>query len=93
MAGDCVKEMEAPPALAPAKFPKTQATQTDQPDLQEKIEVEEKKNSGRVWSWFRGLVGWILVLVIMVSLVAEVEYEGRLYRPITYYPLRYRQYR
>lgn len=104
LAGDSMREGEIPgpvpvpapapapvpvpaPAPASAMFPKTQATQTD-PLYMVEEKMDEKRSSGRVWTWFRGLVGWILVVVIMLSLLTELEYEGRLYRPITYYPLR-----
>jgi hypothetical protein len=96
-----VQAVPPPPSvLLLPRFPKTQATQTDFTLLEEdqekeeeqeevgKKEEEKSRSKGRVWSWFRGLVGFILILLLTLSLLAEVEYEGRLYRPITYYPLR-----
>jgi hypothetical protein len=52
---------------------------------------EVVEGRGGVWSWFRALVGSILVLLLLTLLLGGVEYEGRLYRPLPYHPLRWVQ--
>jgi len=83
LAGDSVRE-ETP--VPPPRFPKTQACQTDFPPLPE--EKERPEGRGGVWSWLRALVGSILVLLLLTLLLGGVEYEGRLYGPLPYHPLR-----
>ena len=82
---------EATPVSTP-RFPKTQACQTDFTLLNNQSLVEEEEGGeegrGRVWSWLLALVGSILVLLMLV-LVVGVEYEGRLFRLLPYYPLRW----
>ncbi len=94
LAGDSVRE-ETP--VPPTRFPKTQACQTDFPPLPHQLpeaeaEVKEAvEGRGRVWSWFRALVGSILVLLLLTLLLGGVEYEGHLYGPLPYHPLRWVQ--
>jgi hypothetical protein len=99
LAGDSVRE-ETP--VPPPKFPKTQACQTDFPPISyaEQQELEEKEKlpgaevvegRGSVWSWFRALVGSILVLLLLFMLLPGVEYRGRVYTPFPYSPLRWVQ--
>jgi hypothetical protein len=84
--------------VPPPRFPKTQACQTDFPPLHpQRPEAEVKEEAaavegrGGVWSWFRALVGSILVLLLLTLLLGGVEYEGRLYGPLPYHPLRWVQ--
>ena len=77
--------------------PEDQTKETEQEEEQQlKKEdavagVERRRSSGGrgVWTWFRRLVGSILVLLLMFTLLGGLEYEGRIYGPMTYYPLRY----
>ena len=80
--------------------PEDQTKETEQEEEQQlKKEdavagVERRRSSGGrgVWTWFRRLVGSILVLLLMFTLLGGLEYEGRIYGPMTYYPLRYSTY-
>ena len=83
------------------RFPKTQSCQTEPFHLEEvepvegveAKEVEEKvenKSKGAL-GWFSYLVGFLtlLTLLLLFTFMCGVEYEGRVYYPITYSPFRF----
>ena len=96
------QELDSQLAGPGLRFPKTQGCQTDETDLPRPeiptpaIAAADKtasgattaaEASGGLWSWLRNLVG-LLVLVTLFTFVCGCEYEGRVYYPITYSPLR-----
>ena len=86
------------PELKPALFPKTQGCQTEL--VEEVAGVEERAVSsvaaavveGRRTGWLRGLLRLLvgfLALLLVFTFLCGYEYEGRVYYPITYSPLRF----
>ena len=91
------KTEEKGPELKPALFPKTQGCQTEL--VEEVAGVEERAVSsvaavveGRRTGWLRGLLRLLvgfLALLLVFTFLCGYEYEGRVYYPITYSPLRF----
>ena len=81
--------------LKPALFPKTQGCQTE---LVEEVAGKEERAvrsvavEGRKTGWLRGLLRLLvgfLALLLVFTFLCGYEYEGRVYYPITYSPLRF----
>jgi hypothetical protein len=90
--------------LSTSLFPKTQACQTSmlhhiQDATAEINDVQDSKkdnkdtgtsdNGGGVLTWMRNLVGVTLLVVLIFTACGGLEYDGRIYYPITYMPFRF----
>jgi len=78
--------------LNPPAFPKTQGCQTSDTSNEDSLNTADQNNNyggGGVMSWLSKLVGVTLLVLVIFTMCGGIEYEGGVFYPITYSPLRW----
>ena len=60
----------------------------DKEDAKPDQAIGARGGSGGVFTWLRNLVGVTLLVVLIFTACGGLEFDGRIYYPITYRPLR-----
>jgi len=85
--------------LSAPTFPKTQSCQTSLMEDKKEVTTQNEDDmktdeanetrGGGVLTWLRNLVGVTLLVVLIFTACGGLEFDGRIYYPITYRPLRF----
>jgi len=77
--------------LNPPASPKTQGCQTSDTSNEDSLNTADQNNNGGggVMSWLSKLVGVTLLVLVIFTMCGGIEYEGGVFYPITYSPLRW----
>ena len=67
---------------------KTKTDDKEDAKLDQAIVTRGGSGGGGVFTWLRNLVGVTLLVVLIFTACGGLEFDGRIYYPITYRPLR-----